>query len=65
MILTGSLSFEYNSILRDVCKDLFVSHLNGKIHAGVVKLVDALDSKSSGTRFRVGSIPTSGTTKES
>ena len=32
-----------------------------KEDAGVVKLVDALDSKSSGTLFRVGSIPTSGT----
>ena len=31
------------------------------MRAGVVKLVDALDSKSSGTCFRVGSIPTSGT----
>ena len=31
--------------------------------AGVVKLVDALDSKSSGPRVRVGSIPTSGTSK--
>ena len=30
-------------------------------NAGVVKLVDALDSKSSGTCARVGSIPTSGT----
>lgn len=30
--------------------------------AGVVKLVDALDSKSSGPCVRVGSIPTSGTT---
>ena len=29
--------------------------------AGVVKLVDALDSKSSGLCVRVGSIPTSGT----
>jgi hypothetical protein len=32
--------------------------------AGVVKLVDALDSKSSGTLYRVGSIPTSGTIKD-
>ena len=32
-----------------------------KIHAGVVKLVDALDSKSSGLCARVGSIPTFGT----
>ena len=31
--------------------------------AGVVKLVDALDSKSSGPRDHVGSIPTSGTIK--
>ena len=29
--------------------------------AGVVKLVDALDSKSSGSCIHVGSIPTSGT----
>ncbi len=32
-----------------------------KTNAGVVKLVDAEDSKSSGPRVRVGSIPTSGT----
>jgi hypothetical protein len=31
--------------------------------AGVVKLVDALDSKSSEPKARVGSIPTSGTNK--
>ena len=31
------------------------------LFAGVVKLVDALDSKSSGPCVRVGSIPTSGT----
>ena len=30
--------------------------------AGVVKLVDAEDSKSSGPRVRAGSIPASGTT---
>ncbi len=34
---------------------------NARINAGVVKLVDALDSKSSGPCARVGSIPTSGT----
>ena len=32
--------------------------------AGVVKLVDALDSKSSGPCAHVGSIPTSGTTEK-
>ena len=32
--------------------------------AGVVKLVDALDSKSSGPQVRVGSIPTSGTIRQ-
>jgi hypothetical protein len=31
----------------------------------VVKLVDALDSKSSGPQARVGSIPTSGTKSKS
>ena len=31
------------------------------MRAGVVKLVDALDSKSSEPCVRVGSIPTSGT----
>ena len=33
------------------------------MQAGVVKLVDALDSKSSELIARVGSIPTSGTSK--
>ncbi len=37
---------------------------NIKLSAGVVKLVDALDSKSSGLLVRVGSIPTSGTKQE-
>jgi hypothetical protein len=46
MILTGWKNYTYNSTL---------------YRAGVVKLVDALDSKSSGPQVRVGSIPTSGT----
>ncbi len=39
------------------------SLLHFSLFAGVVKLVDALDSKSSGPCVRVGSIPTSGTIK--
>ncbi len=53
-----SISFQYATLLE-------IKH---KIHildiAGVVKLVDALDSKSSGPCARVGSTPTSGTMKK-
>ena len=46
--------------------DIYVSEKDNFVQtfimiAGVVKLVDALDSKSSGPCVRVGSIPTSGT----
>ena len=34
------------------------------VYAAVVKLADALDSKSSGLILRVGSSPTSGTNKK-
>ena len=48
------------------CRFLLDSKKHGAVlhdapNAGVVKLVDALDSKSSGPCARVGSIPTSGT----
>ena len=49
MILTRVFPFHYNQKKDD---------------AGVVKLVDALDSKSSGPCVRVGSIPTSGTNEK-
>ena len=49
MILTSFFIFWYKSEFK----------MRG--YAGVVKLVDALDSKSSDPCDRVGSIPTSGT----
>ena len=46
------------------CEDISHMFLGLALLAGVVKLVDALDSKSSGPCVRVGSIPTSGTRKK-